>query len=341
MAKSASKDTSIDTVVEDKVVEDKKVANQQPDASKEKRQSLAVASTGSKDIVKSTNFTDINFEDYQTEFDENVNAGSELKISRAAIMQPGSPEIGGAVPGYTAGMLVDNFTRDILTQEFKSPWLKGKVPDEDLFKCHACLIIPAFKLPSEFIKWKDLKTEGRGWHFKSMDRNDPRVREGLWANAGGTWGSKPDQVGPPPVTENCNYMCVVLQVQPDNTVEIANTGIIFSFSKTSFGAGRKLTTYIKKGFQNNVPSFGNAYWCFTKKERNEESNSFYYYMDIAPAGRSHSLNEQSLEIAYKWHKSFAGNRELQNAYLSAAAIDEHELSNEETEETENSDGTPF
>ncbi len=338
MTKSDTKDTSIDTIAEDKPVESKP---------EEKRQSLAVASTGASNVLAEHNdaLNNINFEDYQNEFDENVNASSELKISRAAIMQPGSPEIGGAVPGYSAGMLVDNFTRDILTQEFKSPWLKGKVPDEDLFKCHACLIIPAFKLPSEFIKWKDLKTEGRGWHFKSMDRNDPRVREGLWANAGGTWGTKPDQAGPPPVTENCNYMCVVLQVHQileNNVTEIANTGIIFSFSKTSFGAGRKLTTYIKKGFQNNVPSFGNAYWCFTKKERNEESNSFYYYIDIAPAGRSSSLNEQSLEIAYKWHKSFAGNRELQNAYLSAAAIDEHELSNEgETEETENSDGTPF
>lgn len=277
------------------------------------------------------------FSEYMEDFDENVFAGSEIRISRAALMQPGSPEIAGETPGYKISQIVDSVTREILTTPLKSPWLIGKAPDEELFTCQCCLLVPAFKLPTEFIKWKDLKTEGKGWHFKSMDRTEQRVREGIWPNAGGTWGEKEEEAGlSPPVTENCNYMMIV--VDP-TTKQVISNGIIFTFCKTSFKTGRALTTYIRKGFQKRIPAFGMSYWCYTVKDQNDAGQKFVY-TNIVPAQQTAKTSAEALRFGMDWHKKFSNKQDglgkkLQYAYLSAAQIEEEH----EQVPTENSDGT--
>jgi hypothetical protein len=279
---------------------------------------LIASSSNDKSIAKSGSHAmqvggSFDFESYANEFSSNIYAG-ELKVSRVAIMQPGSPEIGNSAPGYKTGMMVDTVTREIISREVKSPWLEGKVQPNELFVCHACLVVPCAKLPSEFIKWKNRKTEGTGWHFKTLDRNDPRVKAGLWPAGGGTWGTKPDQVGSPPVTENCNYMCMVLEPSGSKVID---SGIIFTFAKTSFNAGRELTTFIRKGFQHRVPAFGISYWIYTLKGLDEKSNSVFYYMKCA--GNAYVTDKEILSNAIDWHKKFSDpstGRQLQTAYLS-------------------------
>jgi len=272
------------------------------------------------EIIHSGNFS---FGDYQSQFDENISAG-EIRVSRVAIMQPGSPEITNTVSGYKPGMLVDTVTREILTREMKSPWLQGKVDVSELANRHCLLIVPAFKLPSEFIKWKDRKTEGTGWHFKTLDRNDPRVREGLWPGSGGTWGKKEGQVGSPPVTENCNYMCMVVEKETkedgEEKLSVVDSGIIFTFSKTSFNAGRSLTTYIRKGFQRRIPAFGVSYWIYTTKELSK-NGEVYYAMNCAPG--SVVKDRDILDMAFDWHRKFSepsSGQALQAMYLNSAEI---------------------
>lgn len=265
-----------------------------------------------------------NFDEYMNDFDDNVFAGSEIRISRAAIMQLLSPEIKARTPDYYPGQIVDNVSRDILTRELKSPWLVGKVPEDELIKCNCSLIVPAFKLPSEFIKWKDLKREGRGWHFKTLDRNESRVKEGLWPNAGGTWGTKEGQDGPPPVTENCNYMC--LFIDPVEK-KLLSDGIITTFCKTSFKAGRNLTTYIRKGFRKSIPAFGMTYWLYTLKFKDDDTGNEYYYFNVHPAMRTVEINTEALKLGLRWHNQFSEKengrgKALQNAYLSSAAMQE-------------------
>lgn len=264
-----------------------------------------------------------NFSDYMNDFDENVFAGSEIKISRFALMQPGSPEITDENPDYKIGMIVDNVTREIFTRRLKSPWLVGKVNESELFECHCTLIVPAFKLPSEFIKWKNLKTEGKGWHFKTLNRRDPNVREGVWPNSGGTWGTKEGQSGAPPVTENCNYMSIV--IDPIEK-KIISSGIICTFCKTSFSAGRDLTTFIRKGFKRNLPSFGMAYWDYTIKKEDDTGNKYCYH-NIIPAERTMNLSPDAFDLSLTWHNQFSDKednrgKQLQNAYLSAASMEE-------------------
>jgi hypothetical protein len=276
-------------------------------------------------------------------FDENVNAGTEIKISRISIMQPGSPEIANSVCGYEAGSLIDNFSREVLTTKLASPWLDGKVDVSERPKVHTCLIIPAFKLPTEFIKWKNLKTEGRGWHFKTCDRNDARVKEGIWKNAGGTWGTKEGQTGAPPVTENSNYLCLIIK-KIDDGFKCINGGIIVTFCKTSFNAGKKLTTFIRQGFQDGIPPFGNVFYLYTIKESDPDSNSTFYRMDIAKCGLTKNIIPSCLKTGYNWHKLFSENKDLQYNYLSAAEIDDGTLSSHTTDnenESSDQDTDPF
>jgi hypothetical protein len=282
----------------------------------------------------------MDFSEYAEQFDENIFAGSEIRISRAALLQPGSPEIADEKPDYKFGMIVDNVTREVFTRELKSPWLKGDVPDAELTEHHSTLIVPCFKLPSEFIKWKNLQTEGRGWHFKTLERSDPRVREGIWPNAGGTWGEKEGETGAPPVTENCNYMCAVIDPLKKT---ILSDGIIFTFAKTSFRAGRDLTTYIRKGFKTNTPAFGYTYWCYTVKDKNDSGQKFCY-MSVVPCTNTGKICPEAFDIGMDWHKKFTKKedglgKKLQYAYLSSAMLQDEDFNETYAENSRDTDST--
>lgn len=109
---------------------------------------------------------------------------NEIQYSRLAIMQSKSPEVDTQVPGYSVGQIFDNITRDVYSVKEIPPWL-ANTGAEGLKKIDFSLIVPIFKLPTEFIHWRDRnKGEGTGMHWKSLDPQDPRVRAGSWPPIG-------------------------------------------------------------------------------------------------------------------------------------------------------------
>lgn len=264
-------------------------------------------------------------------FDDNVNT-SEVLFSRMGIMQDKTPEIVDQVEGYKQGQLFDNQTREVLTKKLSAPWLVGKVDEDSIPKHDVCLIVPIFKLPSEFVKWKDRNAGEKGWEFKTLDRSDPRVRAGLWPKSGGTWGNKPEERGKkPPITENINYLCLVINVA-DNTV-IKNF-IIVTFAVTSFKAGQKLTTSISEFKSKNIPPFGMTYYLYTYQTANA-SNQKYYAMGVQVGPLITKVNPEVIpDIAnmVKFLSDKEHGKERQETLLNAADVmnEEEDNSNAET-----------
>lgn len=281
-------------------------------------------STSENTQLTETKITPEFLEELQQAFDLNV-ADGEMQFSRIAIMQPGSPEIANMTPGYSAGMLADNVTRDILTEGIKPPWLVDRgIDPEDLQKVPCCSVIPVFKLPSEFIKWKDIEEEGGGWHWKTLDRSDPKVREGVWPKSGGTWGKKPGQEGAPPVTENCNYLFMILNSDYDPVTSF----IVGTFARTSFKAGIKLTTAIKTQRLKKILHFQKCYWLFTKAETREKNGKTHtsYAMDVTGGPTLTSIDpecgiQESVIEMIKFLSDKEYGRERQEMMINSAQMD--------------------
>src|SRR5690606_11758572 len=113
----------------------------------------------------------------------------DIRISRLTILQPLSPEIKNGTPGYSKAQIIDNVSREIYSEEIKAPWLVSKpgIDPSQVQKYNVLRFVPIVVLPKEYIKWKDRKKEGIGYHFKSLDKNEQRVREGIYVNQGGTF----------------------------------------------------------------------------------------------------------------------------------------------------------
>lgn len=257
------------------------------------------------------------YRELEQAFHDNVDIGAELQISRVAIMQPQSPEVTNQEPGYRAGQLADNLTREVLSHFIKQPWLKGKVPDDELGDVNVMAVVPIFKLPTEFIKWKDLKTEGRGFHFKTLDPRDPRVREGVWPPRG-TWGNKPGQEGAPPVTENMNFLCVVLN-PTETPFEVQVTFIVVTFSRTSATAGKRFLQHILQNKMNKLPFWGRVFYIWTKKETNEAG--VFYVMKIAKGPRTQDVAPHILDECFMMAKRLSESREFQETMINAAHLE--------------------
>lgn len=217
-------------------------------------------------------------------YNDNVDQRAEVQIHRISILQPGSPEIAGGMNGYKPGHLVDNKTRELLTVEAKQPWLAAKgVPENELSAVPCVLIVVCMKLPTEFVKWtpQDERKEGDPkFEWKTTDGGDPRVRAGVWANRGGTFGRKEEERNKrPPVTDHINFLTV-----PVDHIKKEPKGnfIIGSFSRTSVEAGKMLTTYVQGHGMVALPPWGQTYWVYTEKQFNAEKNSYYYRMRVAP-----------------------------------------------------------
>lgn len=201
---------------------------------------------------------------------------SDLLIARLAIMQGLSPEIADQVPGYKQGMLIDNVTRSILTDYIKPPWLKAAgVADEELTPVHCLLLVPMFKLPTEFIKWiprdERKETDEFPYEWKTLDRNDPRVKEGVWRSLGGTFKGKR-----PPVTDNTNYLIGPIDLQ---TKMLKCNPLVATFSRTSSPAGKQLTTQVASHKMQNLMPWDRCYWLWTKQEEYDDGKA--YVMQIA------------------------------------------------------------
>lgn len=181
-------------------------------------------------------------------FEQNTDRKAEIQIARLSMMQGLSPEIAQQIAGYKLGQIVHSVTRQVLSQPLKQPWNVDRgVPENELSVVECLPIIPVMKLPTEFMKWipRDQRVQGGpNFEWKTLDQNDPRVREGVFQKRGGLWGTKPEHRKPdgkviaPPVTDNINYL--VMPIDFAKKVVMCNF-CIATFAKTSIQAGIDLT----------------------------------------------------------------------------------------------------
>jgi hypothetical protein len=276
-------------------------------------------------------------------FEDNVNS-SEILYSRMGIMQDKTPEIENQIQGYRQGQLFDNQTREILTRKIPAPWLVGKVDPDSIPKYETCLIVPVFKLPTEFVKWKDRSKGEKGWEFKTLDRSDPRVRAGLWPKSGGTWGNKPEEKGKkPPVTENINYLCVVLDAIDHSVIK---NFIIITFAVTSFKAGQKLTKFIMELKSKNIPPFGKTFYLYGYQTPNAAGIK-YYTIGVQEGPIITAVNQEIIPDVINMSKFLADKehgRERQETLLNAADVineeDDTDIANDNTPTDGGSVGEP-
>jgi len=220
--------------------------------------------------------------------EENIEL-SELQIPRLAIIQPQSPEITGQEQGYSPGQMVDSITREILSDYGKPPWLKGKVDESQLDDLNFCFIVPVFKLPSEYIEWIPKNEQQAGepaWTFKTLDKTDPKVRDGTWPPIGRFKGKKP------PVTTNCNILCIIV----DPVEKVARTNfIVVTFSRTSYNTGKELITNCTQHKMSGLPFWGRMYYLWTKKDSTQLPSgtmSYYYVFKISKGQRTLDVNRE-------------------------------------------------
>ena len=150
------------------------------------------------------------------------------------------------------------------------------MPDDELPASYSCVFVPIFKLPTEYIKWipkADQKPGELAWEWKTLDAEDPRVREGIWAPRGTFKGNKP------PVTENINFLGTVLDLDGS----VIAPFIIATFARTSFNTGKDLVTAMQSHGMSGLKPWGRCYHLYTKKESKEVggTTSVYYVMRIA------------------------------------------------------------
>jgi hypothetical protein len=264
---------------------------------------------------------------------KNIGLG-EIKISRIAIGQPGTPEIAGKQDGYKGmeGCFLDNITREIISTHGKAPWMlaKGARP-QDLADIHFLPVVPIFKLPIEYAKWPNLEERKAGqriFHWKSLDVTEARVREGLWAPKGTL---KSEKGVPPPVTEHINWLVQPLKVDMsgEKPVLYPNGNVmIASYSRTSFPAGQAMTRNVETLKANKHLSawYQVQYiWTPDKPEQNEKGT--FYVADVAPGpmltevrdGRA--VRDLAKNLAMKFADPSNG-RSMQELYLNAAAFAE-------------------
>lgn len=252
---------------------------------------------------------------------ENIDR-SELQISRAAALQPLSPECASQLPGYKPGMIIDNLNREFISQQLKTPWLKGKVPDSELQNIECLEFVPMFKLPTEFIHWKNRSTEGKGWHFKTLDAQDPRVRMGIFPPRG-TFKQTETQKSPP-VTENINIYALVLDAESRLAKMMP---LVITFAKTSFKTGRKLVTMCEGLRMQRLPFFASTFWLYTVKKQNDK-NQVWYPFEIARGELVSKTAPEVMPMIYEAASYLSDPDEgkaRQEATINAAAIEQDEV----------------
>lgn len=209
--------------------------------------------------------------------EQNVSA-SEVKVPRAIIIQDKTPVFEEEKEKasqdedykmqYRLGDIVDSSTMQVISQRIPKPWLSDGDPEK--IKVDCCIIVVSYKLPSQFVKWKDRKTDGKGFHFSTLDKKDPRVIKESWPPIG-TWGQDKSQEGPPPVTEISSYVCNVLN---PSTLEPVCKGLVLPFSKATFKQGRFLYEKMKGNLSRGIPLYAYGYYLWTETLENTDNQKY-------------------------------------------------------------------
>jgi hypothetical protein len=279
---------------------------------------------------------DFNYDELAAAIDGNLDS-LDLKISRFALQQPLSPMVVSKT--LNEGCIADNTTFDCLTVKEKAPWLLDKpgIDKEEIQRFNYLRFCPICILPKEYVKWKDRNTEGPGMHWKSLDKSEPRVREGIYENRGGKW--KPSEGNRrPPVTENINILGVVV-----NELWVPTTmPIISTFARTSFRTGQFMMKLLARHKLYKLPPWGFQYYLYTDLGKPREGKSDHYFVMKTLQGPAMSkLPPIAVENAKALHatcKALAlqltdGTKDetdptrtkgqvLQESYLSAAQLED-------------------
>jgi hypothetical protein len=221
-------------------------------------------------------------------------------------------------------MLFDSMTREIITLNEKPPWMIAKgVPESDLKPRPFLPVVCIFRLPSEYVKWPSKEEREQGikkFHWKDLDAQSPRVREGLWKPKG-IWTGE----GSPPVTEHLNILSMGLNMD----ASIRTNLLVNSFSRTSFRAGQKLVTSLNQHRMHKLPWWGRIYYLFTEAKKNEKNETYYVLMSAkGPRLEEFGDRENAIEVfksCYEQAKMLSdknSGREYQQMMINAAAFAE-------------------
>lgn len=288
---------------------------------------LAVATTAAD-----FGLSDEEIQQMDTAIQDNINP-SELQISRLAMVQSKTPEREADIQEYTLGSIIDNRTREIYSETGAPPWmLERGFLAKDLEDVKFLRFVPIFKLPSEFICWKDRKTEGKGMHWKTLDPTDKRVRDGSFPPRG-RWKPTAEKKSPP-VTENINFLGLIV----DEAGNPRSNFLVLTLAKTNFNTGRKLVTALQYHKSNNLPYWAKIYYLYTETKQFGDNTAKVF--EIAPSKgtvpKNPVLFKQCKDMAL-WLMDKEEGRVRQEAMINSATIEDDDLGGEHAG-TVNADG---
>lgn len=279
---------------------------------------------------------------------DNTDLSKDVIVSRISIMQAASPEVASQVAGYKVGMLVDNRTRGILTTFTKAPWMTDKgINADELNNEHVALVLVITRLPSEYILWKKRDTEGTGFHWKTLDKDDARVVAGTWP----VFNERDPVTGKavaPPVTDNTNFLLLPLDVVTRQPLGIP---IVGSFNKTSAKAGKSFARSVEDMKVRRLLPWQQAYYIKTSSIPNPKGGPPIWTMSMVPGPLLKTFDlDSSMERHCKKTALELGDREhgraRQVAVINSAMLDHDDTpsppqSGTEVNGGQKDDGEPF
>lgn len=200
-------------------------------------------------------------------------SNEEMIIPRVKLMQALSPEVQEEGSDLKQGVIINSLT--------KTPFLKTEKGAHLFIPILRSVNWVKFNPRSEKDPDFDPAFEPGAIIWRSNDPNDPKViAEGEWR------GEKP-----PRATKFINYLCHFLG---------CDIPVLLSFAKTSFKAGRTLTTFTELVHANDA-IFKWAYLLQSKKEQNPQGQSYYVY-SVSEGGPA---SAEAFERAEMWYETYS------------------------------------
>ena len=192
----------------------------------------------------------------------------ELEIPRAKLVQFTSAEAQAEdiAERKNPGSLINSITKEPLDQ----------------------LFIPIFKF-TNFVQWNprkkddpnfDPNVDPGGVVFTSIDREDPRVIEGIKFGPNGE---------PPKITRYMNFLAYF----PGHPYPL-----VLSFAKTSFAAGKRLLSLLQMA---KGDMFANKFKLTMNLKEGDAGK--YFVLNVLPAGKA---TEEEFKVAEAWFEDFRG-----------------------------------
>lgn len=209
---------------------------------------------------------------------EEAVAQEDLIIPRVKLLQALSPEVQEDPKTYQQGLLINSLTKEILAVD-PDGWIS---------------FVPVLRSVN-WVRFNARNDKDPNFDpayelgqviWRTNDPKDPRViAEGKFGEDG----------TPPKATKFINYLVCIPGV---------DMPLLLSFAKTSFKAGKTLSTFTEAVHMND-DTFRWRYKVRTKKEQNDAKQQ-YFVLEVAQAGKS---SDDDFQIAEAFYENFKG-REL-------------------------------